>query len=136
MLDSRQTISRIWNRVDEYPWWKWLIIIIPVLAVTAILAIFYFWPGQTIDESLIKKNKKTVDKILDDHDKIDKLLIKDQKKLAKERKEIRKDLEKNYAESAEIIDRIQHADPSDIRKLAEELRERHREDIRDRASHR
>lgn len=118
-------VEKIWARYRAQPWYFQALLFVPFVLALMLGVVWYFWDATgSGGEKLVRAHRKRAERLLDDHKDEDKRLKKLQAKAARRRLEIKRGLEKRYADTEDIIERIDRADSAELERIADELRER------------
>lgn len=116
------TLMTLWNNFKKLPWWKKILLFIPLILVGIGSIIFMIDKSETTNEDIVRENKKKTDKQIESFNKSLNKLEKERKVIKDKRKEIRKELEDAKADYNNVCELIDNTDADKLDSIAARLR--------------
>jgi len=107
-----ELIKQTWSEWKSLRAWQQVLLLVPLIILSIIVILYLFFPAKInkLEEALIQKNKKTVEKHIKTIEKKEKKVDKEIKEVQEERSEIKKEIEERQNEAENLIKDIDDAD--------------------------
>ena len=118
-----KTLTKYWKQYRELKWYWQVLLVVPLILGVVLYVVMSAGPKDESD--LVEHHKKHVDKQIKDLKEADKVLVKQDKKLAEKQEQLQQEIKDNETQVSGIVGRINNAvsnnDADELKRIKDEL---------------